>query len=225
MTDSEFIRKELRNEIRLQKQVSYSAKNRICGSKSKRAASLPSDSLTQKQLKERNGPVMTINLSAPISWESFKAAPRDLQKMYIQKQVDTYNVTFTALGKMFNKNAQTVKDFLTKNNFDCSSFKRGKLMTDQQRSSWDVFLNGEKVVAADKSTCEEKHEEVSEEPVIRLPYETEPKMNMSKIDINFDGPYRPDQIANTLQFLLKPGENVYIGISIRKEAECGAGQP
>ena len=44
-----------------------------------RGCALPSDHLTAAQLKARNGSVNTYNLNLPMSWETFKAMPKDLQ--------------------------------------------------------------------------------------------------------------------------------------------------
>lgn len=54
------------------KRLAQQAKYRKCGSKSKKC-SMSTDHMTQKQWKERNGKVVTVNLNQPITWDEFKA--------------------------------------------------------------------------------------------------------------------------------------------------------
>lgn len=41
--------------------------------------SLPSDTLTEKQRKEKNGEVKSYNITRPMPWHEFKAMPEDLK--------------------------------------------------------------------------------------------------------------------------------------------------
>ena len=61
------------------KQLAQQARHRKRGSKS-RKCSLPSDSLTKKQWKERNGKTLSINLNQPTSWEIFKEVSKQTQE-------------------------------------------------------------------------------------------------------------------------------------------------
>ena len=83
MTDFEY-------ECKKRKDLARQAKHRKCGSKSKKC-SLSTDYMTNRQWKERNGTVMSINMNNPVSWEDFKGMSLQTQKDYISNIIDTYN--------------------------------------------------------------------------------------------------------------------------------------
>ena len=82
------------------KRIAHGASHMKRGSKSKKCT-LPSDYLTDAQKRRLNGPVSTYKLDEPMSWESFKAMPEDLQKKYILNLQETYQANNDMLGKMF----------------------------------------------------------------------------------------------------------------------------
>lgn len=71
------------------KQLAQQARHRKRGSKS-RKCSLPSDSLTKKQWKERNGKTLSINLNRPTSWEIFKEVSKPTQEEYLNHLLAVY---------------------------------------------------------------------------------------------------------------------------------------
>ena len=46
--------------------------------------SLPSDALTEKQRKEKNGEVKSYNITRPMPWHEFKAMPEDLKREFFR---------------------------------------------------------------------------------------------------------------------------------------------
>jgi hypothetical protein len=46
--------------------------------------SLPSDTLTEKQRKEKNGEVKSYNITRPMPWHEFKGVPDDLKREYLR---------------------------------------------------------------------------------------------------------------------------------------------
>lgn len=46
--------------------------------------SLPSDALTEKQRKEKNGQVKSYNITRPMPWHEFKAMPDDLRREFFR---------------------------------------------------------------------------------------------------------------------------------------------
>ena len=46
--------------------------------------SLPSDTLTEKQRKEKNGEVKSYNITRPMPWPEFKAMPEDLKREFFR---------------------------------------------------------------------------------------------------------------------------------------------
>ena len=45
---------------------------------------LPSDTLTEKQRKEKNGEVKSYNITRPMPWREFKAMPEDLKREFFR---------------------------------------------------------------------------------------------------------------------------------------------
>lgn len=81
MTDESYTLSQTNRE---RKTIARSAAHRVNGSKSKRCT-LPSDSLTQAQLKKLSGPVITYDMDKPHTWAELKLWPDDLRSEYITK--------------------------------------------------------------------------------------------------------------------------------------------
>lgn len=218
MTDSQFIQKELRNEIRERKNVGYSARNRICGSKSKRLATLPSDSLTPKQWKERNGQVMTYNIAEPMSWKDFSAMPQDIQKQYISKLKDKYSVSGTTLSKAFGVSYNTMMRRVQLLGMG-DRFTRKIKMSKDDENKFHVFWNrtgaGSEDVQRDEPAAQptECTVSVDESPIeCPVPFH-DGAMGLTESSFTFRGQFNPTQIINTLRMVIK--DNVPVNIEIR----------
>ena len=89
------------------KRVAASARRRKSGSRS-RHVSLPSDHLTQKELKAMCGEVQSYDMASPIRWSAFLTWPRDLQQEYISKLQADYGATGEMLAECFATSRATV---------------------------------------------------------------------------------------------------------------------
>lgn len=81
------------------------------GSRSKRC-SLPSDKLTPKQLKERNGKVMSYNLNKPMSWKTFKSLDNETQSQYLYGLAHKYHARAKDVAEMFGLNRNYFSQWL-----------------------------------------------------------------------------------------------------------------
>ena len=88
-------------DARQEKRVAASARRRKSGSRS-RYVGLPSDHLTQKELRAMSGEVQTYNMNAPIRWSAFLSWPRDLQQEYISRLQTEYGATGEMLAECFD---------------------------------------------------------------------------------------------------------------------------
>ena len=124
------------------KRIARGASHMKRGSKSKKCT-LPSDYLTAAQKRRLNGPVSTYKLDEPMSLESFKAMPEDLQKQYILGLQENYGANDEMIGKMFKK-SDTIALRL-RNALNIKPLGKCKLNRNEKAirdTKWDAFCNG-----------------------------------------------------------------------------------
>lgn len=203
------------------KRLAGQAKYRKCGSKSKKCT-LPSDNLTQKQWKERCGPVVSFNFSKPMLWGNFKKLPVTVQTEYITNLQKKYGVTAVDLAGMFGVQALTVRKHADANNLGVS-FPRGHSMNATRRAEWNEFLCEVTKNAVDSAPeepvkdvlVEEDLRETTGNEALTAQAESnstitpaEPKvMNMKKFNLQFVGVINVDMIANSLKLILGDQSN------------------
>lgn len=56
---------------------------------------------TRKELEAMNCPTYSVNLKEPITYEKFKAIPKDLQKVYLDEVFKNYRIGPSAIARMF----------------------------------------------------------------------------------------------------------------------------
>ena len=211
-------------EISEQKRIARGAIHRKGGSKS-RKCSMSTDYMTQKQWKERNGPIMTYVMNEPIAWESFKQMPKDLQEQYIKNLIDKYNVSYTNLVELFQVCTTTIRRYFEKQGIN-PGFYAGHRMNAQQKEVWAEFLGieeSETVESEESETVESKEavtdacDESIEEPVDAEDTDEEiESVNtevsdtscvMGRFSVEFKGKIDVDMIANSLRMILGNNSN------------------
>ena len=129
-------------DVMQKKRIARGASRMKRGSKSKKCT-LPSDYLTAAQKRRLNGPVNTYKLDEPMSLESFKAMPEDLQKQYILGLQENYGANDEMIGKMFKK-SDTIALRL-RNSLNIKPLGKCKLNRNEKAirdTKWDAFCNG-----------------------------------------------------------------------------------
>lgn len=124
------------------KRIARGAAHMKRGSKSKKCT-LPSDYLTAAQKRRLNGPVSTYKLDEPMSWESFKAMPEDLQKKYILNLQETYQANDKMIAKLFGKSDVTVGEH--RKRLGLNPIGKSRMTRDEvavRDAKWDAFCNG-----------------------------------------------------------------------------------
>ena len=176
------------------KQLAQQARHRKRGSKSRKCF-LPSDSLTKKQWKERNGKTLSINLNLPTSWENFKEVSKPTQEEYLNHLLAVYGANATSLATMFQVQPLTIRRFIQSNNL-AVKFPVGHSMNAVQREAWEEFLKGG-VKTVPVATTPAEHYAAS-------PDKNE-QMSMKKVSLSFSGKINAAMIVNSLLQIL--GEN------------------
>lgn len=198
-------------DVYLKKRIARGYRSKKNGSKSRRC-SLTSDGMTQKQWKERNGAIMSYNLSSPMSWDQFKAMPDDLQREYITSLRDKYNTTATDLARFFGCVPSTITKY-------CKStlgitFDPGKRMTREQKNSFREFM-GEPEIETGNTLVSYDKESSTELPAHELMHEyikQAEDFNMKEISMSFSGNFDADAIRNSLVLTIGKGRPVQIDI-------------
>jgi len=227
---------EFYRDVSDKKRTSYGAFHKKGGSKS-RACSLPSDTLTARQLKERNGKMYTYNLDAPMSWDNFKNLPDDAQRNYIHEICKKYNANIAAFAEMFGAKENAVFAYFKSHNLKdiLSRGAHGKYnrMNAEQRKAWLEFYHpsAEPAIAAD-AVCEDDEVPVQEPVCVEIAEENVPVRNeaanvrfeepqkksavramMSRFDIELRGMIDSAMVANTLRSILGEGTDGILSLS------------
>ena len=199
------------------KRIARGASDMKRGSKSKKCT-LPSDYLTAAQKRRLNGPVSTYKLDEPMSWESFKAMPEDLQKKYILGLQENYGANDEMIGKMFKKSDTIVLRLRNTLNIKplgkCKLNRKEKAIRD---AKWDAFCNGvvggkpgepEKVENKD---VEESYDEINEFVSFGDPEVGEPVKTPEQIEATIpkvEEPVKTPEKEKSVAFLMTEKLNV-----------------
>lgn len=161
------IQRMFQEECRERKALARQSRYVKKGSRSKRCP-MPSDYYTPKQLRERNGVLMSINLAEPVEWKSFKRFPMDIQKEYVQRLIRQYGTTATDLSRVFGVTPTTISAYCKENDFGVI-FKRGAVMPVQRKAAFERFLLHEKETPPPAEEHEPEEEIPAAEPVSQPP--------------------------------------------------------
>ena len=207
-------------------QTSYGAKRLARGAFAKkngcksRRCSLPSDKLTPKQLRERNGKVKTYNLSKPMDWKTFKEMDDLLKCSYLEKLVKDYNARCTDLANMFGVNDAYLSTWLKK-----TAWGKGLIHHTGRRTptpEWIAFLAGGDSEPSEPSSPEPIQEPV-EEPNNEEPVPTRVKLDTQDVVcrnglLHYIG--KPAMIFENAFNTLDKNKDYYISISFLVKEEA-----
>lgn len=181
-------------DVLQKKRVAQNARHRKCGSKS-RYCGLPSDHLTPKQWKERNGRCMTMNLNQPMIWEEFSQLSDSMQKEYLQHIIDTYHVGCPAMSKMFGCSPSNI--FRRASQLGVTLTKHNGRQPKSVQENWQQFLGDILPEAAPVPTPEAP--QPLEGIIIQRP---EPSMQLNVFSMRFSGKIDASMVANSLLHMI-----------------------
>lgn len=131
MNDFEF-------DVREKKRIAAGARHRKRGSKSRRCT-LPHEHLTPAQLRRKNGAVRIFQLSRPMDEAQWSAMPEDLQRAYIQRLRQRYNVGTARLAGMLGMSTGALRERLAQLGLWDGRKRR---MRSEQAEAWERWLAG-----------------------------------------------------------------------------------
>lgn len=190
------------------KRLAHQASHRKCGSKSRRCP-MSTDYMTQKQWKERNGKVVSLNFDKPTTWENFKELSKGVQEEYLRHLAETYNANATNLAEMFGMSVATVRRHIQSADLDIK-FRVGHSMNAEQRDAWERFLHSAQEYIA---VSDMKEEGKAAEPAPA-------SMKMSKFSLCFIGPINVEMVANSLRHILGDEANGEVRVVCSLTERC-----
>ena len=150
-------------------QTSYTAKRlargayaKKGGSRSKRC-SLPSDKLTKKEWKERNGKPVSYKMREPMSWAEFKRMPKDLQREYIQFLVIEKRARSKDVADMFGLNVNYFSVWMNNSGWGKGIFHKTGRKTPYPE--WEAFIREADSEASDGTFSKPMPESVPDEEI------------------------------------------------------------
>lgn len=203
----ENLTRDFYDDVRQKKQLAAMARYRKSGART-HYCSLPSDNMTNKQWRGRNGKVMTYDLATPKSWEQFTSMPLDLQSEYITRLRDEYGIGLTNIAQMFGQHGNFLKQFFQKNKIEIT-FKRGRISR-EKLSRWNNFagISNNNPIEYGEAVWEDIVKALQEPPTLSLDMSAENPEGMSVVDfsIAFEGILDLEDIANSLRVMIGCGK-------------------
>ncbi len=193
----------------IKKRLARQAQHRKRGSKS-RLCSLSTDHMTEKQWKERNGKVVSVNLSKPMLWNEFLQLSKPTQREYITRLTNEYNAAAKNLADMFGVDVRVFKSQIAGTGLE-SRFRAGRRMNKAQHSQWLRFL-GEEPEAPTLPAAPE--------PAPESPAPPDKHMTMVDFSVTFDGKIDTDMIANSLRRIIGPDARGTVQITCRLPSQA-----
>lgn len=184
-----------------------------------RGCTLPSDRLTATQLKARNGPVSTYNLSLPMSWETFKAMPKDLRQNYIDTIQDRFGVGVSTISReMFGMSPSALGLYMERVDLKRNSANKGVKLTGASRDVWESWL----AQTAPGDTCrQETAEEMppAEETVeeIEQVCEEQEPFALNHVAVEFSGEFDPASFLRYISQFQMPRGRVHVRLEVTAE--------
>lgn len=195
-------------EVKQKKDIARSAAHKVNGVKS-RKCTLPTDHMTDSQIRKMNGQEISFNINKPITLDKFKKIPSEVGREYIMHLHEMYGVGNTALAQMFLCTKEYVRQMLSADPYNIK-FHRGRQMTYVQRQQWRLFL-GE-----NEETEEPATPDAANVADAWAGYK-EPLMTMDSFSIRFDGTINVDAVANSLRMMLGNRTDGTIEINFQKK--------
>lgn len=137
MTESEYV---FQQDVKERKQQVTGARHRKCGSKSKKCT-LPSDKLTAKQMKEKNGSVMTMDLRRKYSINEFNKFSDELKGVYIEELQKKFQVGLADIADMFMMRPEAFRNYAMMHNITVQNC----IPSDSNLQAWNAWRAGEPI--------------------------------------------------------------------------------
>ena len=200
------------SDVRDKKITARSARHKRTHNGRGGSVKLPSDYMTQKEIKAMSGECKSYKLNKPMNWKEFKAMPDDIKISYIKLIREKFGATDSAIANMMNVNNCSFSQEMNRLGIRTGKHTGGAVKWDKEGFlAWAMPTPpkpAEEAHEVAEETIEETIEEVAE-VVVEVPAE-EGKPSVPTVgDMVFEG--RIEDILMTVGTLLK-GAVVHINI-------------
>ena len=130
------------------------------GTVNQKGCRLPHENLTKKELNKLNGEVKTVGLNDKVTWEFFKAIPKDLQEEYLDHQIRRFGVSLNRISTdLFGLTTNALTTYINRHDLSVNGLGRGRKMSPAALASWYRWLNSDPIFAPVIEDAEEPEEE------------------------------------------------------------------
>ena len=164
MTDEKFL---FIQDVRDKKRTARGAYNRRTHTGRSGGVKLPSDYLTKKECEKMSGEPTTYKISAPMTWQEFKAMPDDLKKLYLNWIREKFDAPDSAIADMLGVHRTTLCGLLNASGLQNSKRRGSRVVWDT--TGFSAWRNG---AAAPVAALEDEAEDQGNETVMLDPLET-----------------------------------------------------
>lgn len=140
MKDEQFVYYQ---DVKEKKITSRSARNQRTHTGKGGRVKLPSDNLTQKELKAMSGEVKSYRLNEPMTWVEFKAMPDDLKVTYIKLLRQKFDVSDREIAKMFGISQTVISKWVRTLGIAAGTPLGGGGFRKWDEAGWRAWLNRE----------------------------------------------------------------------------------
>lgn len=198
--------------------ISRSASKRVGQRKGCR---LPSDNLTKAQKAKLSGEVVVVNLKQPITWEKYKALPKELAIEYYNNLVTEYKVGEGKIAHdLFGISKTSLMGYNRRHDLPVMKCNKGR-WSGFDRKKWETFLGRpleiRAVEEADEAVeeVEEMVEETVEETVEEVVEEQKDNSTLNGFRFVFEDVTDMTEITNLIGNLPLP-KNARVYIEVKK---------
>lgn len=198
-------------EVRERRSIARQSRYRKNGSRTRYVA-LPSDGMTQKQWKEKNGKVVSYSMNKPMDWKQFRMISREMQTDYIKRLQDDYSANAHMLSEMFGVSPFTILEYCKKHKLGIT-FPRGGRVSETKAEAFKRFLSQ----SAETEECDESAQDREETEVPMEPAEERavaaPRSHISEFSVSFRGTSESlSEFYNMLRYMIPDGKDVTLSV-------------
>lgn len=198
-------------EVRARKLLARQSRYRKCGSRTRYVA-LPSDGMTQKQWKEKNGKVVSYSMNKPMDWNQFRMISGEMQTDYIKRLQEDYGANAHMLSEMFGVSPFTVLEYCKKHKLGVT-FPRGGRVSEMKAEAFKRFLSQPEEVVPQEEPEQECEETTDATEPTEKHTAVSSRSHISEFSVSFRGTSESlSEFYNMLRYMIPDGKDITLSV-------------